>query len=144
MPPRRQLSFLVAAASALLAGCEHVNTRTLPSADISNYHHIFVESRRADSYGIADEIARQLRLMGYDATSGAPTMMTPGQDLIVSYDDMWMGDFKTYMVEFDVQVRAARGDKILAMGHCYKPSMMFGHPPADMIHELLAKLFKHA
>jgi hypothetical protein len=141
---RRHPPLLLAAALALLAGCEHVNTRTLPRADIGSSKHIFVESRRADSYGIADEIARQLRVMGYDATSGAPTMMTPGQDLIVSYDDMWMGDFKPYMVEFDVQVRSARGDKILAMGHSYKPSMMFGHPPADMIHELLVRLFKHA
>ncbi len=132
------------AALGLLAGCGHINTRMLPNAGIGNYKHVFVEQRRADSYGVADEIARQLRTMGYDAASGALTMMPPGEDLIVSYDDMWTWDFNNYMIEIDVQVRSARGDKILAVGHYFRPSMVFGHPPADMIHELLVKLFKHA
>jgi len=132
------------AALGLLAGCGHINTRVLPNADIGSYKHVFVEQRRADSYGVADEIARQLRIMGYDAASGALTMMPPGEDLIVSYDDMWTWDFNNYMIEIDVQVRSARGDKILAVGHYFRPSMVFGHPPADMIHELLVKLFRHA
>ena len=89
-------------------------------------------------------MARQLRAMGYDASSGALTMMPPGTEMIVSYDDMWTWDFNTYMIEIDVQVRNARTDKIVAVGHYFRPSMIFGHPPADMIHELLVKLFKPA
>jgi hypothetical protein len=131
-------------ALGLLAGCSHINTRVLPNTKIGSYKHVFVEQRRADSYGVAVEIARQLRIMGYDAASGALTMMPPGEDLIVSYDDMWTWDFNNYMIEIDVQVRSARGDKILAVGHYFRPSMVFGHPPADMIHELLVKLFRHA
>jgi hypothetical protein len=144
MPKLGATALVALAASALLAGCGHINTRVLPNADIGAYKHIFVEHRLADSYGVADEIARQLRIMGYDATSGALTMMPPGEDLIVSYDDMWTWDFNNYMIEIDVQVRSARGDKILAVGHYFRPSMVFGHPPADMIHELLVKLFRHA
>ena len=132
------------AAALLLAGCSHINARALPDSNIGRYKHIFVEQRLADSYGVADEIARQLRVMGYDASSGALTMMPPGEDLIVSYDDMWTWDFNNYMIEIDVQVRSARGDKILAVGHYFRPSMVFGHPPSDMIHELLVKLFRHA
>jgi hypothetical protein len=132
------------ATSALLASCAQINTRVLPNTDVSANRHIFVEHRLADSFGVADEIARQLRAMGYDATSGANTMMPPGEDLIVSYDDMWTWDFNSYMIEIDVQLRSARGGKILAVGHYFRPSMVFGHPPADMIHELLVKLFKHA
>jgi hypothetical protein len=132
------------AASALLAGCAHINTRVLPEANIGSYKHIFVEHRLADSFGVADEIARQLQIMGYDAAAGATTMMPAGEDLIVSYDDMWTWDFNSYMIEIDVQVRSARGGKILAVGHYFRPSMVFGHPPADMIHELLVKLFRHA
>jgi hypothetical protein len=138
----RTLIFL--AASALFAGCAHINTRVLPEANISGYKHIFVEHRLADSFGVADEIARQLQVMGYDAAAGATTMMPAGEDLIVSYDDMWTWDFNSYMIEIDVQVRAARGGRILAVGHYFRPSMVFGHPPADMIHELLVKLFRHA
>jgi hypothetical protein len=131
-------------ACALAAGCAHINTRSLPKANLSSHRHIFVEHRLPDSYGVADEIARQLRAMGYDASSGALTMMPPETELIVSYDDMWTWDFNNYMIEIDMQVRTARGDKTLAVGHYFRPSMVFGHPPADMIHELLVKLFKQA
>lgn len=121
-----------------------MTTRALPKANIGGYQHIFVEHRLADSYGVADAMARELREMGYDASAGALTMMPSNAQLVVSYDDMWTWDFNTYMIEFDVQVRSSRSDKILAVGHYYKPTMVFGHPPEAMIRELLLKLFKHA
>ena len=128
----------------LAAGCGHINTRALPNINLASHKHIFVEHRLADSYGIADEMARQLREMGYDASAGALTMLPSDAELIVSYEDMWTWDFNTYMIEIDAQVRTARSDRILAVGHYFRPSMVFGHPPSSMIHELLAKLFKHA
>jgi len=137
-------ALLALAGAILLAGCSHLVTRSLPNADIGHYKHVFVEHRLADSYGIADEIARQLTEMGYDASAGALTMLPSEAELIVSYEDMWTWDFNTYMIELDVQVRSARTDKILAVGHYYRPSMVFGHPPASMIHEMLVKLFRHA
>jgi hypothetical protein len=136
---------LIALAGAiLLGGCAQISTRSIPHMDLAGHKRIFVEKRLADSYGVADDIAVELRSMGYDASSGAPTMMPLNTELIVSYDDMWTWDFSTYMIEFDVQVRSARSDKIVAMGHYFRPTMVFGHPPAAMIHELLVKLFKHA
>ena len=136
--------FAALAALALLAGCGHISTRALPNANIGGYRHIFVEHRLADSFGVADEIARQLRVMGYDASAGALTMMPGGTDLIVSYDDLWTWDFNTYMIELDVQVRNAHTDKILAVGHYFRPGMVFGHAPSAMIHDLVVKLFRHA
>ena len=135
-------ALLALAGASALAGCSHLVTRALPHSDISHFKHVFVEHRLADSYGIADEMARQLREMGFDASAGALTMMPPDAEIVVSYEDMWTWDFKTYMIEIDVQVRNAKTDKILAVGHYYRPSAVFGHPPAAMIHELLAKLFK--
>lgn len=131
-------------AMAVLSGCTQLSTREVPRLKLSGYKHIFVEQRLSDSYGVADDIARELRAMGYDATSGALTMEPAGTELIVSYDDMWEWDFSTYMIEFDVQVRSARTDKIMAVGHYFRPSMVFGHPPDAMIRELLLKLFKPA
>ena len=142
-PPGIRLTIALAGA-IILCGCAQITTRSLPNLDLAGHKRIFVEHRLADSFGVADEIARELRDMGYDASSGAPTMMPGDTELIVSYDDMWTWDFNTYMIEFDVQVRSARSDKIVAMGHYFRPSMVFGPPPAAMIHELLVKLFKHA
>jgi hypothetical protein len=144
MPTSKTKAALLALGASFLAGCAQLSTRSLPNSGIASYKHIFVEQRLADNYGVADAMAKELRDMGYDANSGALTMMPPDAELIVSYDDMWAWDFNTYMIEFDVQVRSARNDKILAVGHYYRPSMVFGHPPAAMIRELLAKLFRHA
>ena len=142
MYPRCTRLFL-ALALAALCGCAQINTRTLPKVDLAVRKRIFVEHRLADSYGIAEEIARQLRVMGYDASSGALTMMPGDTELIVSYDDMWTWDFTTYMIEIDLQVRSAHSDKIIAVAHYFRPAMIFGRPPSDMIHDVLSKLFKH-
>jgi hypothetical protein len=144
MPSRNLPALAALAAAALLAGCSQLTTRSLPRTDIGHYKHVFVEHRLADSYGVADEVARQLREMGYDASAGAITMLPEDAELVVSYDDMWTWDFNTYMIEFDMQVRLAHSDRIVAVGHYYRPTMVFGHPPEAMIHELLLKLFKHA
>ncbi len=144
MPRLGLLRPLALAALLAASGCSEISTRVLPQADLGKYKRVFVEQRLTDTTGVAEEIARELRGMGYDATAGARTMMLPATDLIVTYDDLWAWDFNTYLVEIDVQVRLARGEKILAVGHYSKPSMVFGHPPAAMIHELIAKVFRHA
>jgi hypothetical protein len=141
---RNLRAIAVLAGAILLGGCTQLSTRALPKSDVGSYKHVFVEQRLVDNYGVAEAMAKELRDMGYDASAGAITMKPSDAELVVSYDDMWAWDFNTYMVEFDVQVRAANTDKILAVGHYYRPSMVFGHPPAAMIRELLAKLFKHA
>jgi hypothetical protein len=144
MPWRAKIALIVLAGSIFTAGCSQISTRSLPKSDLGAQKHIFVERRLADNYGVAEEIARQLRAMGYDASSGALTMMPVGTDLVVSYQDMWTWDFTTYMIEIDMQVRSARTDKILAVGHYFGPHVVLGHAPPEMIHELLAKLFKRA
>ena len=143
MPGKPTLAAIGLAGLALVAGCSQITTRSVPKADIGGMKHVFVERRLADNYGVAEEIARQLKAMGYDASSGALTMMPVGTELVVSYDDMWTWDFTTYMIEIDIQVRVARTDKIVAVGHFFGPHVVFGHAPPEMIHELLAKLFRH-
>jgi len=141
---RPKIALIVLAGVVCLTGCAQITTRSLPKAEIGSRKHIFVERRLADNYGVSEEIARQLRAMGYDASAGALTMMPIGTELVVSYDDMWTWDFTTYMIEIDIQVRSARTDKIVAVGHYFGPHVVLGHAPPEMIHELLLKLFKHA
>jgi len=144
MPGKPTRALIALAGLLLLAGCSQITTRSLPNSKIGNQKHIFVERRLADNFGVAEEIARQLRAMGYDASFGALTMMPPGTELVVSYDDMWTWDFSTYMIEIDLQVRSARSDKIIAVGHFFAPHVVLGHAPPEMIHQLLANLFKRA
>ena len=78
MPGRTNLALVALAGLVLLCRLLADLDAPLPKADIGSQKHIFVERRLADNYGVAEEIARQLRAMGYDASSGALTMM-PGE-----------------------------------------------------------------
>jgi hypothetical protein len=138
-------NLLLALGAALVAsGCSQISTRKVPNTAVWDSKHIFVEKRLSDNFGVAEDLEKELRALGYDASSGALTMKPEGTELIVSYDDMWTWDFSTYMIEIDIQVRNAKNDKIVAIGHYFRPSIVFGRPPEAMIRELVGKLFKHA
>lgn len=121
-----------------------MSTRVLPHVDFRKYNRIFVIHRLTDKVGVADAIAYELRQLGYDATSGAPTEMVPGTDLVVTYDDLWNWDINNYLVEVDLQVMLARTEKIIAIGHYSKPTAVLDHAPAELIHDLVVRMFKHA
>ena len=125
----------------LLAACSHVTTRTAEHVDLGSYHHIYVEHLLTDGPSVGQIIARQLRQRGYDALAGPLTLMPPNTELIVGYLDQWNFDFTYYLIEIDLQVRTAHGDKLLATGRHFRPSVT-GKSPAAMVDAVLDKLFK--
>jgi hypothetical protein len=44
MPKFSTKAMIALAGAAVLAGCTHLSTHTLPKSDIGKYKHIFVES----------------------------------------------------------------------------------------------------
>ncbi len=136
---KHPLSALIVLVS-LLAGCSHVTTRTADRVDLKQSQHIWVEHLLTDGHSVDQIIARQLRQRGYDALAGPLTLMPEQTDLIVGYLDRWNFDFTYYMIEIDIQVRAAKGDKLLATGRNFRPSVA-GKSPAEMIETVLDKLF---
>ena len=123
-----------------LAGCADVSVHHDPKADLSRYRRFYVERRLGDDHHLDELLVQELRDLGREATSGPLTMRPDGVDASVTYTDRWAWDFKTYLIEFNFEVRDARTDKLLTTGRYYQPTLR-SKAPVEMIRELLTPLF---
>jgi len=134
--------FVLVGAATCLGGCSSMAVKTLPNTDLRHYKRVFVEHRLADGRNLDQLVARELRALGYEASAGAATMMPRDTQLVVEYVDTWDWEFKTYMIEFDLQVRDERTDRTLATGHRYRPSEVLSSTPEAMIRSVVQAVFK--
>jgi len=100
-----------------------------------------VEHRLTDNHRIDELIVAELRTHGFDASSGPLTMLPEGVDAIVTYEDRWQWDFKSYLIELKIDVRANFTGKPIATGH-YHQASAYTKSPAEVVHEILGPLFK--
>ncbi len=107
-------------AVALLAGCSSLATRSV--VDLSAFKHIYVVHRLTDDHRGDELFVRELKALGHEASNGPLTMLPENADAVLPYDDRWEWDFKTYLIELDINLRTARTDKKLADGRYYQPS----------------------
>lgn len=129
---------LLVLALALLAGCSSVSTRKVMPLD--GFRRIYVEQRLNDNHQLAELLAAELRRLGCEASSGPLTMMPETTDAVLTYDDRWTWDFRSYLIEFNVELHTAHSKKKLADARYYQPSIKT-RTPAEVIHELLPSLF---
>jgi hypothetical protein len=122
----------------LLAGCTSFETRKV--ADLAAFTHIYVERRLTDDRRLDETIVRELTRLGYVASCGPLTMMPDAADAVLTYEDRWEWDFKTYLIEFNVVVRTARTKKQLAYGRFYQPTPN-SKAPAEVVGKVLSPLF---
>ena len=130
---------LVLFAAALFAGCASESTRKV--IDLAPFKHIYVVHRLADDHHLDEVFVQELRRFGHDASCGPLTMLPDNADAVLTYADRWEWDFKSYLIELNLELHTARTNKKLADGHYLQQSPR-SKPPADIVHELLASLFK--
>lgn len=127
--------------AVLLAGCTSVYIDRRPRSDFSKLKRIYVEHRLADNHQIDRMIVDELRALGYDASAGPLTMLPDGTDAILTYQDDWAWDFKSYLIELNVQLRGAIKEQYLAAGTYRQPSPL-PKPPEEVVRLLLPRIFK--
>jgi lysyl-tRNA synthetase class I len=125
-------------AVALLAGCSSVSTRKVIALD--DFRSIYVERRLNDNNRLDELIVAELQRLGRTASSGPLTMMPEKTDAVLRYTDRWEWDFKTYLIELNIELHTARTYKKLADGRYHQPTIKT-KPPAEVIRELLVPLF---
>lgn len=128
------------AIAALLAidGCASVETRKV--GDLSSFKHIFVEHRLTDDRHLDEMLVQELNKLGYSASCGPLTMLPDNANAVLSYEDRWEWDFKTYLIELKVTVHTARTNKKLAEGSYYQPTPN-SKPPAEVVNRVLVPIF---
>ena len=122
-----------------LAGCTSTATRKV--IDLAPFKHVFVERRLTDDHHLDEIIVQELNHLGYEASSGPLTMLPEKSDAIVTYTDRWAWDFKTYWIDFKVEVRTARTSKKLADGDYNQPTLN-PKSPEEVVRRVLEPLFK--
>ncbi len=129
----------LAAAALALAGCSNVSTRQVVALD--QFKHFYVERRLNENNHLDEIIVAALKQHGREAASGPLTMMPKNTDVLVTYDARWTWDFKTYLIELNLELHTIFPSKKLADGRYYQPSVK-PKPPAEAVRELFARLFK--
>ena len=125
-------------ALALFAGCSSVSARKVIALD--RFQHIYVEQRFNDNHRLDELIVAELKRHGRDASSGPPTMMPENTQAIMTYEARWEWDFKTYLIELNLELHATHPRKKVADGRYYQPSIKT-KGAADAIREILTLLF---
>jgi len=123
-----------------LAGCSTVESYPQPKVKLAQYQRVFVEASNNDSNNLDKLMVAELQRLGYEATSGARTMVPDDAQIRILYQGRWTWDFHTYLIQLEVTVRDAHSDKMLATGRHFHPGMT-KKPPEQMIHELFGRMF---
>lgn len=127
------------AALALCAGCAILDTTTNPKASLAQFKKIYVEHRLVDDHHLDELIVAELQSHGHEASCGPLTMKPAGTDALVTYEDRWGWDFKSYLLEITIYVRDARTNQPVASG-TFRRGIIPPKTPVQMIHEAIVPL----
>lgn len=134
----RVVVFLVLLLSVV--GCSSVASHRAPGVNLGRYKHFYVEHRLSDDRQIDEAIVAELKALGFEASAGPLTMMPQSAEAVVTYQDEWAWDFKSYMIRFAVQIRDSRKEQTLATGVYEQPSMITKTAP-QVVHAVLGSIF---
>lgn len=122
----------------LFTGCTSASTRQVVSLDA--FRRIYVEQRQSDNNRVDLLLVAELQRLGRTASSGPMTMMPEDTDAVLTYNDRWEWDFKTYLIELTIELHTAKTRKKLADGRYHQPTLKTKPAPA-VVSELLGPLF---
>lgn len=125
----------------LLSGCSSTSTYRYPGVDLTGYKRVWVEKNLSDDHKINEMILSELKALGYEVETGFETMRPRGIELVVSYDDSWAWDFKTYLIDIEISVNEPRSSRVLASGRYFRPGVTNKSPEA-MVRDVVRSVFK--
>ncbi len=132
---------LVALLLPFLAGCSSLSTHKNPAVKLGDFQRFHVEKRLSDDRGLEILIARDLQRRGFTATHGFLTMMPDDTQVIITYDDRWAWDFRTYLIELNIAAVDAYRKRLIATSTSRVPGPI-SRDPEVMITEILDSFFK--
>lgn len=122
----------------LLSSCSTVTSRK--AIELDTFRHVFVEERLNDNVRLHELLVAELRRHGREASSGPMTMMPQNAQAVLTYDARWEWNFKTYLVELNLELHTARSRRKLAESSYRQPSLV-GKSHAHAVRESIARMF---
>ena len=136
-----KLFVILLALCGLLAGCSSVHSERNPHVDLSKLRRFYVEHRLSDNHRVDEAIVAELQARGFEASAGPLTMMPDGIDALVTYQDEWAWDFKSYLIQLDVVIRSPHRNLVFAGGSYRQPSPR-AQPLPTVVHRLFDSLLQ--
>ncbi len=136
-----KVTAILLSVAALLSSCSSVQTHRDPRVDLTHFKRFYVVHRLTDDNHIDDTIVAQLKALGREASAGPMTMMPQSVEAVVTYRDEWAWDFKSYLIQLDIEITQAHTNRPLAHGTYRQPTIVTKAPPA-VVEEVLVPLFR--
>jgi hypothetical protein len=133
-------ALLLSVVVLLLTACSSLDTYHVPSADLSRIHSYFVVHRLSDNHHMDDTIVEHLRSLGYEASAGPMTMMPQRTEAVVTYRDEWAWDFRTYLIQLEMEIRQAHTNRPIARG-AYRQPTLITKSPSVVVERIFGRLF---
>lgn len=125
----------------------HENTRHLgpgvSDSSVTSLRSFYVRKHADDDYKLGEEIATQLRQMGYQASVGSAEKAPSKVDAVVTYKDRWMWDITMYLLSLEVQLREPGSDATLLTAKTVRSSLV-RKSQQEVVKETLTKLLKNS
>ena len=136
------VSVLLLIIACLLSSCSSITTDKDPRVDLTGIKTFYVVHRLTDNHHIDETIVAQLQALGREASAGPTTMMPQNVDAVVTYEDEWAWDFKSYLIHLEIEIHRAHNRQPLARGSYRQPSIIT-KAPTVVVQEILTPLFRH-
>ncbi|MEE3327955.1 MAG: hypothetical protein VX252_11520 [Myxococcota bacterium] len=115
------LSFLVLFLLAL--GCAGSSSTPLLASARERTTTFYVEQHAADNRNIDQIIVEAFRSRAVQATGGPPSGAPPNVNFLVTYEDRWAWDMRTYLRMIQIDVREPGTGAIVATSQSHQDSL---------------------
>ena len=137
--PVMKVSVFLLSLTVLLCSCSSVYSRKDPKVDLSKLKSFYVVHRLTDDHHIDDIIVDQLKARGHEASAGPLTMMPQSVEAVITYRDEWAWDFKSYLMQLDLEIHRAHNNQPLGQGSYRQPTIVT-KPPEAVVEEIFKSL----
>ena len=120
---RKGTILIVALASLISMACASVSVDPLTAAARGPSAVFYVANHGSDSRGLERIIADEIRVRGFEVTSGPSANHPASANFIVTYVDRWGWDMRTFLLQIKIEVRDAKTDLIVGSSRLYQDSL---------------------
>ncbi len=120
---RKRAILIVALASLISMACASISVDPLTAAARGPSAVFYVANHGSDSRGLERIIAEEIRVRGFEVTSGPSANHPASANFIVTYVDRWSWDMRTYLLEIKIEVRDAKTHLIVGSSRLYQDSL---------------------
>lgn len=137
----RYVAIATVIASLSITGCVNISTATVdPSTNVYALKNMYVQQSTSDQRGVANLIADKLRTKGAQVSVGSAEQPQVKVDAVVTYKDVWIWDWSTYLLDLTILLKNPTTEQILASGNSRHGSFT-RLTPSEMVSEVVDKIY---